>query len=149
MNRITYVEGNIFNSSANLLVNPVNLAGVMGAGLALEFKKRFPVNFRVYRSFCNNKDWLNVTCCYYENGVTVFNLPTKYHWRDNSSQALIEKGLTELVSYVNLNKEIKSIAIPALGTGLGNLSWQEIRTILEKRLVEIREDVVITVYLPH
>jgi O-acetyl-ADP-ribose deacetylase (regulator of RNase III) len=144
---IEFTKGDIFADDAEALVNPVNCFGVMGKGLALEFKKRFPKNFKAYELCCELR-YLNSggIFTYVENGRMIINVATKYHWKYPSSIQSVSLCLREIRLSINLN-EIKSIAIPALGCGLGGLSWAEVKPLIEERLGEI-ENCRITVYEP-
>lgn len=124
---ITYGIGSIFDSGAYALVNPVNCVGVMGKGLALEFKKRFPGNFKTYQSACSKGVvQIGKVFRYYTDlpgtPKIIFNFPTKQHWRDPSKLRYIEKGLLDLMLYISIT-DIPTIAIPALGCGEGGLDW--------------------------
>lgn len=126
-------SGDIFVTNADILVNPVNCVGVMGAGLALQFKNRFPDNYRVYRNWCQSGDATIGKLCFYKtnNNQIIINFPTKDHWRYKSKYEYIEKGLITLQKYVN-NIYVKSIAIPPLGCGLGGLEWDKVVKLIEQ-----------------
>lgn len=130
---ITYHQGDILASKANVLVNPVNCVGVMGAGLALEFKKRWPEMFEAYVALCNQDKLIPGSVWYLwnlEQPILLF--PTKFHWRDSSHIDLIEAGLK---AFSNVQwKMIKSIAFPQLGCGLGGLDWKDVQPLMEKYL---------------
>ena len=136
---ITYVKGDIFESGCEALVNPVNTEGVMGKGLALEFKKRFPENYFLYKLECE-AGFMDIGSIlpYYENGTWVLNFPTKDYWRDPSEVYMIEDGLVALREWISFGEKIhpgpKSIAIPALGCGLGGLSWAQVKQMIERHL---------------
>lgn len=125
--KIEIRQGDIFDPSHGFksIVNPVNCEGVMGAGLALAFKKRFPQNFIFWKNICEFHAAPPVIP-YRENGQWVFNFPTKNSWRDSqSSLTLIRKGLWELNRYLAAEPEVFCpIGIPALGCGLGRLPWE-------------------------
>ena len=144
---IEFAKGDLFTDDAEALVNPVNCFGVMGKGLALEFKKRFPKNFKAYELYCELR-YLSSggIFTYEENDRLIINAATKYHWKYPSSIQAVSVCLKEIRLSINLN-EIKSIAIPALGCGLGGLSWAEVKPLIEERLGEI-ENCRITVYEP-
>lgn len=131
---ITYVKGNIFNSPAKILVNTVNTVGVMGKGVALEYKKRYPDMFECYKKICETKQ-LDVGKLYLwkksEKWVLLF--PTKKHWRNPSKIEYIEKGLIKFSE--NWDKlGSNSIAFPRLGCGNGGLDWKDVRPLMEKYL---------------
>ncbi|HFQ5336106.1 TPA: macro domain-containing protein [Vibrio vulnificus] len=133
---ITYVKGDLLTDSAEALVNAVNTVGVMGKGLAYQFKEHYPVNFLQYRDACKNNE-LSTGKVYIvrdtSNGTEkyIVNFPTKAHWRGKSKIEYIEEGLEDLVSQV-LTLKIRSVAIPALGSGLGGLPW----SLVEKHLLD-------------
>ncbi len=136
---IQFVTGNIFESEADALVNTVNTEGIMGKGIALQFKKTFPQNFRVYEKACKDKkfgigDVLIVKDSSLISGDKwIINFPTKTTWRKPSEYQYIEKGLTALIHKIK-EYPIKSIAIPPLGSGQGGLDWQKVKKILENKL---------------
>lgn len=144
---ITYKTGNIFNSKAQVITNTVNCVGVMGKGLALEFKNRFPEMFYDYQSRCA-KGSVQVDRPYLWESETVqiLNFATKKHWRDNSNLNDIKSGLLYLAQ--NYDKMgISSIAIPPLGCGLGGLNWNDVKTLIENVLGPIH-DLDVFVYEP-
>ena len=128
---IQFTTGDIFAADVEALVNPVNCVGVMGAGLALEFKKRFPGNFDAYYIRHLSKGiHPGMTYCFktgtLKNPVFIINFPTKRHWSDKSRMEDIESGLMVLIVCIK-EFDIRSIAIPALGCGLGGLNWANVR----------------------
>ena len=148
---IHYITGNLLDSEAAALVNTVNTVGVMGKGIALQFKNMFPNNFKLYVEACKNKEvkvgQLLVT---EEEGLLsgkkiIINFPTKTNWRLPSEYQYIEAGLAELVKVIK-EKNIKSIAIPPLGSGNGGLDWNKVKPILEKHLANL--DCKIYIYEP-
>lgn len=140
---IHYVSGNIFDSPAQTLVNPVNTVGVMGKGLALEFKKRYPKMFEEYKKQCHD-GWLHVgdLMLWRAKDHFVLNFPTKKHWKDPSSLIYVEAGL---LSFVNKYESygISSIAFPKLGCGNGGLDWEVVKPVMERYLQELPIDVYI------
>lgn len=139
-------QGDIFESGAEALVNPVNCDGTMGKGLALEFRRRYPDNLREYICMCDNR-WLQPGCVHVhemESGY-IINFPTKYHWREKSNLQDIELGLEDLRRTI-VKLGIRSIAIPALGCGCGGLKWDEVRPLIERILGQL--DAHIMVYEP-
>lgn len=129
------VNGDLFEANVEAVVNPVNTVGIMGAGLALQFKNKFPNNFKSYQAACNSGDVQTGKMFVYNLGVTahpklIINFPTKQHWKDPSEMSYIEDGLTDLLKVINYYN-IKSIAIPALGSGLGGLKWSEVLAKIE------------------
>lgn len=132
---IKLTQGDILYADAEALVNTVNCVGVMGRGIALQFKKVFPENFKRYKAACDNKELLPGKMFVYDlNGVCnpryVINFPTKRHWKGSSRMEDIESGLLALVAEVR-KRNIHSIAIPPLGCGLGGLLWNDVRARIE------------------
>ncbi len=145
---INYIEGNLFESKAEALVNTVNTAGIMGKGIALQFKKEFPHNYKVYKIACQNKNFsigdLLITeeeSLLYGKKI-IIDLPTKTDWRKPSEYSYIEIGLKKLVQAIR-EREIKSIAIPPLGSGNGGLNWGNVRTLMETTLAGLDCDIFI------
>lgn len=141
---IHYYEGTVFNTPAKVLVNTVNCFGVMGAGIALEFKLRYPEMFEDYVIKCEQKEMYvgKPKLFKYSQDVWIMNFPTKNHWRNPSKMNYIEEGLKYFVqNYKKAN--INSIAFPKLGTSNGGLDWLEVKPMMEKYLREIDIDVYI------
>lgn len=144
---IIFTEGDLLSSNSHALVNPVNTVGFMGKGLAKQFKKRFPKNFREYSKACADKK-LKVGKMFVceENGRIIINFPTKAHYRQLSELKWIKDGLEDLVKIIHEHK-INSIAIPALGCGLGGLSWPIVRQLIIGTLGNLTY-IDITIYEP-
>ena len=147
---ITYKTGDIFKEEAEAIVNTVNCVGVMGRGIALQFKKRFPENFKVYETACKHKDVVPGKMFVHETGSLIgpkyiINFPTKRHWRGASRMEDIESGLQDLAAVI-ADLKIKSVALPPLGCGLG-LDWSDVRARIEKTLSTL-PDVEIIVFEP-
>lgn len=128
---IEKTSGDLLRADAEALVNPVNCVGVMGRGLALQFRKAFPENYKAYRAACEREELRPGMMLVHDLGRLtnprfVINFPTKRHWRDNSRIEDIAAGLIPLVEEVRA-RNIGSIAIPPLGCGLGGLEWSEVR----------------------
>lgn len=126
---IRSAHGDIFESSAEALVNPVNCVGVMGKGLALAFKRRFPEMFREYAAVCKAGELVPGTLHVWRGsgaGPMVINVPTKRHFRSKSKLEDVEAGLVALRETA-LELGLRSVAVPALGAGLGGLRWSEVR----------------------
>src|ERR1044072_5637709 len=126
---ILYDE-DLFQSGSDVIVNPVNCVGAMGAGLALEFRKRYPDMFNDYLIRCRRHEVkLGEPYLYRDvKGIGILNFPTKGHWKDNSQLEDIYNGVTYLVqNYKEMG--IKSIAVPALGCGKGQLDWADVHPI--------------------
>lgn len=140
---IEYIEGNIFNSPAQVIVNTVNTVGVMGKGLALSFKKRYPHMFESYKHACD-KHLLTIgkLMLYYAPDHWILMFPTKENWRNPSKLEYLEAGLNKFVN-TYAEKGITSIAFPKLGCGNGELSWSDVKPLMEKYLKQLP----ITVYI--
>ena len=148
---IEFKSGDIFQEDAEALVNTVNCKGVMGRGIALEFKKRFPDNFAAYVDACERKDVKPGCMFVFETGQMIspryiINFPTKRHWRAKSRMQDIESGLEALAQEIRARK-IKSIALPALGSSLGGLDWSQVRERVESALAPL-QGVMVTVFEP-
>jgi O-acetyl-ADP-ribose deacetylase (regulator of RNase III) len=136
MNNINIINGNIFNSHAQTIVNTVNCVGVMGKGIALVFKLRYPKMFDIYKKLCSageiqiGKLWL-----YRDEPAVpwVLNFPTKYHWKYPSKMEYIELGLKKFLSTYK-GKGISSIAFPLLGTFNGGLNKNDVLNLMVKYL---------------
>jgi O-acetyl-ADP-ribose deacetylase (regulator of RNase III) len=123
----------------------------MGRGIALQFKKRFPENFKVYETACKHKDVVPGKMFVHETGSLIgpkyiINFPTKRHWRGASRMEDIESGLQDLAAVI-ADLKIKSVALPPLGCGLGGLDWSDVRARIEKTLSTL-PDVEIIVFEP-
>jgi len=142
--------GNLFEAKAEALVNAVNCVGVMGKGIALQFKRKFPAEyFNDYKIACQNGEFAigKVHVFKLKNTLAharvsafsprfIVNFPTKNHWREKSRIEDIESGLQSLAEAVE-RYEIKSVAIPALGCGLGGLGWNDVKPLIEKVFVNL------------
>ncbi len=135
---IQYKTGNILAEDAEALVNTVNCVGVMGRGIALQFKEAFPANFKAYEIACRHGEVKPGRMFVFETGQLtnpryVINFPTKRHWRGQARLEDVETGLQALVEEIR-SRGIRSIAIPPLGSGLGGLEWAEVRPRIERAL---------------
>ena len=136
---LTYVTGNLLDDSADALVNPVNCVGVMGAGLAKQFAERWPVQLDPYRELCRTgrlrvggNAVVNVG-----DGKRVILFPTKQHWKDRSNVADIADGLRNLAAMLLVFRPlIDSVALPAVGCGLGGLKWADVQPLIEWHFAE-------------
>lgn len=149
---LKFTTGDILQADAEALVNTVNCVGIMGRGVALQFKKRFPDNFKAYAAACKRGEVQPGRMFVHEMGSDtapryIVNFPTKRHWRGNSRIEDIEAGLDALRAFLRENR-IKSVALPPLGSGLGRLDWQQVRTRIERTLGPV-SDTQITVYEPN
>ena len=140
---IRYIEGDIFNSPAQVLVNTVNTVGVMGKGIALEFKKRYPDMFQTYKEICDKRKLKtgSLVLCY-EPDHWILLFPTKEHWRNPSRLDYIEAGLSKF-SRTYAEKGITSIAFPRLGCGNGELNWADVQPVMERYLRDLPIDIYI------
>ncbi len=148
---ITYKSGNLLDEEVEAIVNTVNCVGVMGKGVALQFKLAYPENFIAYEKACKKKEiklgkmdiFFTGSFC---NPKYIINFPTKDHWKEKSHLKDIEAGLEDLIQVINKLK-IRSIALPPLGCGLGGLNWRDVRKILVDRLGNL-DNVKVIVYEP-
>lgn len=127
------------DSSAEALVNTVNTVGVMGKGIALQFKQAFPHNFEVYKQACLNGQLKTGQVLAVKDSELlmgerlIINLPTKLHWKMPSRYEFVESGLIALVSCLR-DSPVKSLAMPALGCGNGGLDWNRVKPLIEQYL---------------
>ncbi len=148
---IEFKSGDILQANAEALVNTVNCVGIMGRGIALQFKNNFPENFKAYETACAREELRPGKMFVFETGTLtnpkfIVNFPTKRHWRGKSRMEDIDSGLMALVEEVR-TRGIRSIAIPPLGSGLGGLNWADVRP----RIVEALRDlsgVAVMIYEP-
>lgn len=153
---IEYATGNIFDAGVDAIVNPVNCVGIMGKGLALEFKKRFPISSRGYIEACarnlvktgelfvftpTRDPWWK------ENGQYVIHFPTKKHWRNPSKLEYIQAGVKEFNRLFGSLK-IRSVAIPALGCGCGGLDWEIVKPVIVEGLRNVDKTIKIVLLEP-
>lgn len=148
---IEYKSGDILQEDTEALVNTVNCVGVMGRGIALQFKDAFPDNFKAYAKACRMEEVQPGRMFVFETGqltnpIYIINFPTKRHWRGESRLEDIEAGLKALVQTLN-QLNIHSIAIPPLGSGLGGLEWAVVKPLIESTLKPL-SDIQIIVYEP-
>ncbi|CAG1014484.1 hypothetical protein ANAEL_04991 [Anaerolineales bacterium] len=141
-------QGDLLRADAEAIVNTVNCVGVMGRGLALQFRKQFPENYEEYRKVCSKGGLRPGMMLIHDlnrlmNPRYIVNFPTKRHWREPSRIEDIESGLRSLTAEVKKHG-IRSIAIPPLGCGLGGLDWKIVRTMIENAFLELPE---VEVYL--
>jgi O-acetyl-ADP-ribose deacetylase (regulator of RNase III) len=149
---IEYTSGDILKCEADALVNTVNCVGVMGRGIALQFKNVYPANFKAYEAACKREAVQPGRMFVYETGQLtpprfIVNFPTKRHWRGKSRIEDIDSGLADLVKVIR-DKCIRSIAIPPLGSGLGGLDWNEVRPRIERALGNLA-DVQVLLFEPN
>lgn len=134
---IKYIEGDLFSSPAQTIVNTVNTVGVMGKGVALAFKQRYPDMFKTYQRVCE-ENLLDIGKLMVWHGLDhwVLLFPTKKNWRNPSRIEYIEAGLRKFVDNYTF-KGINSIAFPRLGCGNGGLNWQDVKPVMEKYLANL------------
>ncbi len=148
---IELTRGNLLEAETESLVNTVNCVGVMGKGIALQFKQAFPNNFKAYAKACKDKNVrLGKMFVFRENKLYgpryIINFPTKGHWRSKSRLEDIETGLEDLKRVI-VENNIQSIAIPPLGSGLGGLLWHEVKEKIETALADL-QNVNVHLYEP-
>lgn len=144
---IIYKTGNMFNSDANYFVNPVNLMGTSGKGLALEVKRRYPKSERIYQAICKSGEFdigdiLQVPT---DDNKFILFFPTKKHWKDPSEYEYIERGLDSLKYRCQDIPKNSIVAVPQLGCGLGGLKWDKVHDLIRQNLNDVR-DVTFYVY---
>jgi len=138
MTDFVVADGNLLEANVDALVNTVNTVGIMGKGIALQFKKAFPANFNTYEKACKSGDVVLGSMFVFDNGQLVaprwiVNFPTKGHWRSKSRMADIEDGLEDLATVI-ANRGITSIALPPLGCGNGGLDWADVEPLIRRKL---------------
>jgi O-acetyl-ADP-ribose deacetylase (regulator of RNase III) len=161
-------SGDLLSADVEALVNTVNTVGVMGKGLALQFKQRFPVNCGVYAAACKRGEveigrmLVVETRCAHAGSLSLFaklldkpttepryiiNFPTKKHWREPSQITYVQTGLTALVEEVRM-RNIRSIAVPPLGCGNGGLTWSDVEPVI-KSVLSVLASVRILLFTPN
>lgn len=148
---IRYTKGDILQAEAEALVNTVNCVGVMGRGIALQFKHAFPANFKAYAAACDRGEVQPGRMFVTETRLLagpryIINFPTKRHWRGKSRMEDIEAGLAALTQELR-QRGIRSVAIPPLGSGLGGLNWADVRPRIEATLSAL-PDVDVLIFEP-
>lgn len=148
---IEFTSGDILKDDVDAIVNTVNCVGIMGRGIALQFKNAWPENFKAYEAACKREEVQPGRMFVYEVGQLttpryIINFPTKRHWRGKSRIEDIESGLKALVGEIR-QRGIRSIAIPPLGSGLGGLDWNDVRPRIEAAMREV-PDVRVRIFEP-
>ena len=148
---LQYKTGNILAEETDALVNTVDCVGMKGCGIALQFKKAFPDNFKAYAQACKRQEVQPGRPFVFDTGRLtnpryIINFPTKRHWRGKSRMEDIEAGLQALREVIR-DKKIRSLAVPPLGAGLGGLNWNEVRLCIEEALADFG-DVRIVIFQP-
>lgn len=117
------IKGDIFKSNMQTIINPINCVGVMGKGLALSFKQKYPEMYIDYKTRCNNNQVkIGEPYLYKTDSVWILNFPTKKHWKEKSKIEYITTGLDYILNHYE-EFGITSLAIPKIGAGLGGLDW--------------------------
>ncbi len=153
---LKFKKGNLFESHDEAIVNTVNCVGVMGKGIALQYKHLFPENYTEYKKQCSQKNIVPGKMFVYEYKTEdlfteskpqfIINFPTKDHWRAKSKIEYIEQGLNDFINVIK-EKNIKSISMPAIGCGNGGLEWSNVKKMITEKLSTLG-DVTINVYEP-
>lgn len=144
---IKFTAGNLLESEAEVLVNTVNTVGVMGKGIALMFKDRFPENFRLYAAACKAKEVNTGEMFITETNELhgpkwIVNFPTKRHWRAPSQLSWVKEGLQDLREFL-IKNNISSVAIPPLGAGNGGLDWKQVKPVIEEELADLNVEILV------
>lgn len=145
---IKYITGNILDSNADALINTVNTVGVMGKGIALQFKNAYQNNYKAYIEACKRKEVVIgklfiVKDSNLNSGEKyIINFPTKKDWRKPSEYSFIDSGLDDLIHIVKEYK-IQSVAIPPLGAGNGGLEWEKVKKIIEQKLSNLEIEIIV------
>ena len=147
---ITIQDGNILNADVDCIVNPVNTVGVMGAGLAKKIANRFPNLQKPYAEACKTKE-LDIGKVWFwqvhgPESLWIANFATKRHYERPSEIEFIESGIPSLIQGIRKNG-IQSVAIPALGCGLGGLVWPRVKEIIISAF-ETETDIRVHLYVP-
>src|SRR5437588_76732 len=151
MSMIEHPKGNLLEADTEALVNTVNTVGVMGKGIALQFRKAFPANYDAYRRACKAGEVRPGKMFVFETGQLagprlIINFPTKRHWKGKARAEDIAAGLTDLVAVIR-EYQVRSIAVPPLGCGNGGLPWSLVRPMIENALTPL-EGVRVLLYAP-
>lgn len=144
---IKYIKGNLLQAKTHALVNTVNTVGVMGKGIALQFKEQFPANFKAYSDACKNgKIGIGKLFVFEESTLNgkkiIINFPTKTEWYKKSQYSYIEEGLKDLVRIIEEYK-LESIALPPLGCGNGGLDWGKVKALIENYLANLSIEIIV------
>ena len=143
---IFYAQGDILNDQSQAIVIPVNAMGVPGAGLAKAWARKDPEAAKLYKALCKlERIHIGEVATISNEHMFWILFPTKEHWKNSSKLEWIEDGLIHLCQVIK-DLQLKSIAIPALGCGLGGLDWEDVKPLMEVYLLQIR--IPITIYLP-
>ena len=134
------------DADVDALVNAVNTVGVMGKGIALAFKQRFPANYQAYAAACQRGEVQTGRMFITDTQALlgprwIVNFPTKQHWRDPSRLEWVRSGLQDLRRFL-MDEDVQSVALPALGAGLGGLSWPVVRAEIDLALGDLNMTVL-------
>lgn len=149
---IKSVNGNLLDAKVEALVNTVNTVGVMGKGIALQFRQALPENYEFYRKACARDEVRPGHMLVFDRGQRldgpryVVNFPTKRHWKGRTKIEDIESGLIDLIDVIK-NLSIKSVAVPPLGCGNGGLNWTRVKPLIERAFLSV-PDVIVHLYEP-
>jgi len=148
---LKFLNGDILNDFSEAIVNTVNCVGIMGRGIALQIKEKYPDNFKFYKKYCDSKDVkVGKMLVYKTNNLLglkfIINFPTKEHWKEYSKYEYISSGLKDLRRVI-IENNIKSIAIPPLGCGNGGLEWNVVKQYIIEDLSDL--NININVYEPN
>jgi len=148
---LEHMHGNLLDADVEALVNTVNTVGVMGKGIALQFRQAYPANFSAYQAACKRGEVVPGRMFVVQTGQLtnphyIINFPTKRHWRGMAQMEDIEAGLVDLIATVR-DRQISSLAVPPLGCGNGGLNWDEVRPKIEAAFAELPE-VRVLLYAP-
>ena len=143
---LIFEKGDLFSQPVEALVNTVNCVGVMGKGVALEFKRRWPENYKAYKRVCDAGELTPGRMFVFDRGQIfrddgpryIINFPTKNHWRAKSTLQYVSDGLDALIEEIKV-RGISSIAMPPLGCGNGGLDWKDVRPLIESRLAKLTD----------
>lgn len=145
MLKLEFSKESIFKSKAEMLINPVNTMGVAGAGLALEFKRKYPKSYKRYREYCSDvvsfKDYKQSVTK--ENNHLIYSLASKENWKLPSTLGYVRYGLLNLVDYLNKHPSISSICIPPIGAGLGGLNPMNVLHLTIYYLRRVEHDLTV------
>lgn len=149
--QVTFKTGSLFTESVDAIINTVNTVGVMGRGVALQFKEKYPENYRLYKAACQRGHVRTGQMFVTETGLVtnpryIINFPTKEHWKGFSRLDYIEKGLDELVAVIQ-QLGIQSVAMPPLGSGNGGLQWSIVKPLILQKIASLPH-VAFSIYEP-
>lgn len=144
---ISMYNDDITTSEVEAIVNPVNCVGVMGKGIALQIKQRYPITFEQYKKACWKRQVKTGEMFVHktktdESPNYIINFPTKQHWKNSSKIEYIKQGLKDLVKVIK-REEIRTVAIPALGCGNGGLKWSVVKPLIVKAMEGLDVDVLL------